>query len=105
MEELRQQLRSQTYELKKARDVCLLYEDDEQRLKEETKDLKRKLDEERRRSASFHLQVHGWATDSWQRHVYLKFLQVTLFTGGSHSSRAEGKLVWGPDAVLNKNRN
>lgn len=59
-EELRQQLQSRTSELKKAKEVCLLYEEDEQKLKEETRDIQRKLDEEKRRSASCDLQVQGW---------------------------------------------
>lgn len=61
-EELRQQLQSQTSELKKAKEVCLLYQEDEQKLKEEARDIQRKLDEEKRRSASCDLQVRGWAT-------------------------------------------
>lgn len=56
-EELRLQLQSQMSGLKKAEEACLLNEEDEQQLKEETKDLQRKLDEEKRRSASCDLQV------------------------------------------------
>lgn len=62
VEELRQQLQSQTSELEKAKEVCLLYKEDKQKLKEETRDIQRKLDEEKRRSASCDLQVHGWTT-------------------------------------------
>ncbi|XP_075874517.1 centrosomal protein of 55 kDa-like isoform X2 [Nelusetta ayraudi] len=57
-EELRLQLQSQMSGLKKAEEACLLNEEDEQQLKEETKDLQRKLDEEKRRSASCDLQVN-----------------------------------------------
>lgn len=88
-EELRQQLQFQMSELKKAKDVCLLYEEEEQKLKLETRDIQRKLDEEKSRSASCDLQVHGWPL-SWQRQVYLKFFQVTQFSGESHSEVSVG---------------
>lgn len=52
VEELKQQLQTE-----KAEEVSLCSEEEEQQLREETQDLQRKLDEKKRRSGSYDLQV------------------------------------------------
>lgn len=57
VEELKQQLQTEKSGPKRAEVVRLCSEEEEQQLREETKDLQRKLDEEKRRSGSYDLQV------------------------------------------------
>lgn len=72
-EELRQQLQSQTSELKRAKEACSCYEEEEQQLRVEIKYLQHKLEEEKRRTASCDLQVFRgglhieWAAPSFFR--------------------------------------
>lgn len=57
VEELKQQLQTEKSGPKRAEVVHLCSKEEEQQLREETKDLQRKLDEEKRRSGSYDLQV------------------------------------------------
>lgn len=57
VEELKQQLQTEKSGPRRAEEVRLRSEEEEQQLREETKDLQRKLDEEKRRSAGYDLQV------------------------------------------------
>lgn len=57
VEELKQQLQTEKSGPKRGEEVRLCSEEEEQQRREETKDLQCRLDEEKRRSASYDLQV------------------------------------------------
>lgn len=57
VEELKQQLQTEKESRKSAPEVHQFFEDEEQQLREETKDLQYRLDEEKQRSANFKMQV------------------------------------------------
>lgn len=57
VEHLKQLLQTEKESRKSAREVQRYFEDEEQQLREETKNLQYSLDEERRRSDTFTLQV------------------------------------------------
>lgn len=59
VEELTQQLQTETISRKSAAEDHRCSEDEKQQLSNENENLKRRLDEEKRRSANIELQVHG----------------------------------------------
>lgn len=58
VEELKQQLQTEKMSRRSAAEDCQHSEDEKHQLRDENENLKRRLDEEKRRSANIELQVH-----------------------------------------------